>query len=59
MRQGSTSEKESDAGGMLRPLPRDLEGKGVHEAVVEETGEVENGSGMRPRDEFGDENDTH
>lgn len=58
MRQASTSEKEGDAGGVLRPLPRDLEGKTVHEAVVEETGEVENGNEIRSRDEIRDESDT-
>ena len=58
VRQGSSSEKDVDAGGVLRPLPFEQDVKGLHGAVAEESGEGENGNIIRPRDGVSDDRDT-
>ena len=58
VRQGSSSEKDVDAGGVLRPLPFEQDVKGLHEAVAEDPREGENGNTIRPRDGILDDRDT-
>lgn len=55
--QGSSSEKDDDAGGVLRPLPFEQD-VSLHEAVAEEPREGENGNTIRPRDGILDGRDT-